>query len=108
MPAMRELTSGPWQRKHVPDMIGRMSRLKSTGGRAPWSVVSIPAAAYTAAMLKAFGFILLNDSFVDGVPNPIIGRDQSELGNEASLVLIPLHSCRFCRADGVLTGSMVV
>jgi len=30
VPAMRELLSGPWQRKQVPDMMGRMSRLKLT------------------------------------------------------------------------------
>src|ERR1035437_8999537 len=30
IPAMRELLSGPWQRKQVPAMIGRMSRLKRT------------------------------------------------------------------------------
>ena len=30
MPAMRELLSGPWQRKQVSAMIGRMSRLKRT------------------------------------------------------------------------------
>ena len=30
IPAMRLRLSGPWQRKHVSDMIGRMSRLKPT------------------------------------------------------------------------------
>src|SRR5438132_8475357 len=30
MPAMREPLSGPWQRKHVSDMMGRMSRLNPT------------------------------------------------------------------------------
>ena len=31
MPAMRALLSGPWQRKQVSDMIGRISRLNFTG-----------------------------------------------------------------------------
>src|SRR5579885_134004 len=32
--AMRELLSGPWHRKQVSDMIGRMSRLNRTSGSA--------------------------------------------------------------------------
>jgi hypothetical protein len=30
-PAMRAFLSGPWQRKQVSDMMGRISRLKLTG-----------------------------------------------------------------------------
>src|SRR4051794_40746753 len=33
-PAMRDFASGPWHRKQVSDMMGRMSRLKRTGGAA--------------------------------------------------------------------------
>src|SRR5271154_1527568 len=35
--AMREPLSGPWQRKQVSDMMGRMSRLNSTGAAAGWA-----------------------------------------------------------------------
>ena len=41
---MRELLSGPWQRKQVSDMIGRMSRLKLT---AAWEI-AIGAIAQSA------------------------------------------------------------
>ena len=46
-PAMRELLSGPWQRKQVSDMIGRMSRLKLT---APWEIAAGAAMAHNATI----------------------------------------------------------
>jgi len=44
IPAIRELLSGPWQRKHVSAIIGRMSRLNRT--------CAFPAAANRAAAAK--------------------------------------------------------
>src|SRR2546421_3679727 len=47
--ALRELSSGPWQLKHLPEMIGRIWELKSTGSRAGWVLGPANAAAAVAA-----------------------------------------------------------
>ena len=57
MPTIRELSSGPWHRKHVPDMIGRTSRLNRTRAASePAAAGACPAAttqAVDAARIRA-------------------------------------------------------
>src|SRR2546423_5893684 len=45
--ALRELSSGPWQLKHFPEMIGRIWELKSTGSDGDCFFVE-PAVAFAA------------------------------------------------------------
>src|SRR5260370_544062 len=52
LPVMREFLSGTWQRKQVPDMMGRMSRLKRTALTWTWATPgAAPAAIAATAML---------------------------------------------------------
>ena len=50
IPTIRELSSGPWHRKHVPDMIGRTSRLNRIRAASEPLVAGACPAAITQAV----------------------------------------------------------
>src|SRR5260370_38185258 len=56
-PAWRARASGPWQRKQVSDMIGRMSRLKRTGSAAKTKPGKTRPAKTKAANKRRFTLI---------------------------------------------------
>ena len=56
-PAIRDFESNPWQRKHVSDMIGRISRLNLTGFSAAWMQIAVVDSASTTR-LASLDFIL--------------------------------------------------
>src|SRR3989442_10303536 len=58
--ALRELSSGPWQLKHLNEMIGRIFELKSTGSESDCVFVGPAGAVESAVGFRTGGFQFAN------------------------------------------------